>query len=175
SAQQSSSWSSSWPSPSGSRAWRSPGTNNRLPRLLADPRAGVPREGLRRAPVLGIPSLLSGLLHARRARFGGLARAEPLGMDGVHLVALAAVLDGAVARVLDVVARAGRELRRAAVVAADRHEGLVGGGQVLAARALDEHAGEHRDRDDAGERRPREETRAHAAVIGHAPPRQRRR
>src|SRR4051812_31187106 len=103
-----------------------PRRQGRSARLLADPRARVPSERLRRAAVLGIAALLGGLFDARLPGVLGLARAEAIRMDGVHLVALAPVLDRAVARVLDVVPGAGRELRRAAVVAAHLDERLVG-------------------------------------------------
>src|SRR3954471_22012592 len=134
-------------------------------RLLADPRPRVPGERLRRAAGLRIAPLLRGLLEARPARVLGFARAEALGMDGVHLVGLAAVLDRAVARVLDVVPGAGRELRRATVVAADLHERLVGGRQVVAARALHENAGGRDEDGDAKEDGPGEKTR-HGLFIG---------
>src|SRR4051794_25490536 len=134
----------------------------------------MPREGLRRAPVLRVAPLLGRLLDARLPRVLGLARAEALGVHGVHLVALAAVLDRAVAGVLDVVARARGELRRAAVVAADLHERLVGRGQVLAARALydDNDNGEDGDDDDADEEGGPGEKTGHALFIGRAGARQ---
>src|SRR4051812_952779 len=133
--------------------------------LLADPRARVPRERLGRLAVLRVAPLLRRLLHARPAGVLGLARAEALGVHGVHLVALAAVLDRAVARVLDVVAGPGRELRRAAVVAADLHERRVGGRQLLAARALHEQRRGGDQDDDAEEDGPGEKT-PHAFLIG---------
>src|SRR3954447_17698217 len=142
--------------------------------LLADPGARVPGEGLRRAAGLRIAPLLRGLLDARLPRVLGLARAEALGVHGVHLVALAAVRNRAVARVLDVVARPRGELRRAAVVAADLHERLVGRGQVLAARALhdDNDNGEDgEESDDDEEGGPGEQT-GHALFIGRAGARQ---
>jgi len=83
----------------------------------------------------------------------------------VHLVALAAVLDRAVAGVLDVVARAGGQLRRSAVLAADLDERLVGGGEVVAARALHEQGGGGDENDDAEEDGPGQKTR-HAVFIG---------
>src|SRR3954463_13575804 len=122
--------------------------------LLADPGARVPRERLGRLAVLRVAPLLRRLLHARPAGVLGLARAEALGVHGVHLVALAAVLDRAVARVLDVVAGAGRELGRAAVRLADLHERLVGRGQVVAARALHEQGADDDDGDERGEDGP---------------------
>src|SRR3954447_23106754 len=131
--------------------------------LLADPGARVPGEGLRRAAGLRIAPLLRGLLDARLPRVLGLARAEAVGVHGVHLVALAAVLDRAVAGVLDVVARAGRELRRSAVLAADLHERLVGGRQVVAARALHEQGGGGDEDGDGEEDGPGDKT-PHALV-----------
>src|SRR4051812_39241970 len=119
----------------------------------------MPRERRRRAAVLRVAPLLGRLLRARLARGLGLARAEALGVHGVHLVALAAVLDRAVARVLDVVARAGRELRRSAVLAADLDERLVGGREVVAARALDQHCGGGDEDDDAEEDGPGQKPR----------------
>src|SRR3954452_7217734 len=143
-----------------------PRRQGRSARFLADPRARVPGERLRRAAVLGIAALPRGLLEARLPGVLGLARAEALGMDGVHLVALAPVLDRAVARVLDVVAGAGGERRGAAVLLADLDERLAGGGQVPAARALHEHEAERREDDDAGENGPREQTRHTSSSAG---------